>query len=1002
MPEILVNRAAPGIMRYRYSGRQSWTGGPVDVGIAGRQNGGMARVAATAFVGRTAELARLAECLVQVRAGEPAPLALLLGEAGVGKTRCLQVFLDRARDHGATVLLGGCPPLSGTELPYAPVAEALRGLRRVVGVERLSGWLGGHDEVLARLVPELASGAGPAPDAAPAQLFAALLGMFDLMIADGPVVLAVEDVHWADRSTRDLLALLVRALADRPLLTVLTCRSDELPPAHPVLAWLADLGRARPAERLELGRLSPDELDALLSSVLGAPPEPRLAGRIYARSEGNPFFAEELLAVHPVGGGLPATVADAVLCRVGVLPEAARWLVRTAAVAAGSGPEVPHELLAGVLDWPDGQLLPAVRAAVAAHMLMSRDRGYVFRHALTREAVESELLPVECARLHARVAEVLEGLAAPGDPVAAARLAYHWHAAGDRPRALVAAVAAGKAAAGAFAFHVAAQLFDRAIELWPQVPDAAAVAGIDEAGVYEQAAEAIYLALHHGRAEELARAALERIDEAAHPERTARLHLLAGTARWASNADSGGALDEAQRAGALVPEDSPVHAEALAAQARFLMLLDRHVEAAPVAERAVALGEATGAGFARASALVTLGVCYDNLGDEEAGRQALVSGRELAVRIGDAESAGRSYINLASWYSRRGRYGETVDEGLAGVHTMIRFGMDRTIGMVLRTVVASRLVDMGRWAEADELSGQAMDVDGNVRMWALWTRARLEIARGDFAAADAVLAELFALVSGPAEAQVISPAYEHGADLALWRGDVETARRLVATGLDRVHEFDGEPPTRWLCWLGWRAEADAVAAGREPDPAAVERLRAEKAPPLVPIQAGDAALVDAEITRFEGASDPDAWDATAALWNRMGACFVAGYPTLRAGEAYLARGDRAAATERLRTVWELANRLGAVPLRDAAADLARRARIVLEPATVPTAPAHGLTARECDVLALVTEGLTNREIATKLFISEHTVGVHVSRVLTKLGVARRTEAAAAAHRLGLV
>jgi DNA-binding CsgD family transcriptional regulator/tetratricopeptide (TPR) repeat protein len=970
----------------------------------------MARVAATSFVGRAAELAVLRRCVDDARSGGPAPLAVLLGEAGVGKTRCLQTFLATAAEAGVTVLLGGCPPLSGNELPYAPLAEALRGLRRTAGPERMAEWLAGQDDVLGRLVPELATtspGADPASDAAPGRLFEAVLAMVDRMTEDGPVILAVEDVHWADRSSRDLLALLIRATADRPLITVLTCRNDELPPGHPVVAWLADLGRTRPTERIELARLDPGELDELLASVLGAPPEPKLAGRIYARSEGNPFFAEELLALVPAGDGLPATVADTVLCRVGALPLAALWLVRTAAVAAGSGSEVPHELLADVLGWPDDQLLPAVRAAVAAHVLRGTEHGYSFRHALTREAVESELLPVERARLHASVAAGLSGLGpvqagpAQADPVTTARVAYHWHAAGDRPRALAAAVAAGTAATKVFAYHVAAQLFERAIELWPAVPDAARVAGVDEAGVYERAAEAIYVGQHQERAEELAREALRRIDSRAEPERAARLHLLAGSAMWAYRADSMAAVAEVREAAALLPEDSPVLADALAAEARFLMLMDQHADSLAAAERAIALADLHGKPFAKASALVSLGASWPDEDGDETGREAMLAGRELAERIGDAVTAGRSYVNLSSWYGARNRVAEAVAEARAGIAASLRFGIDRTIGMVLRSIVIERLVESGDWAEAEAIGRDLMDVTGNPRMWAMRELGHLEVARGDFAAADALLKELFALVDGPVEAQVVAPPYEIGAELALVRGEVDQARQLVRTGLDLLHRYGGEQRNEYLVWLGWRGEADAVTAGHVPDPEWVSRLRAEIHPVEVPAEEGPALLIAGEISRFEGASDPELWDTATDYWTGIGAHYMTGYPRYRAAEAYLARGDRATATERIRTVYDLASRLGAGPLLASVEDLARRARLNLTPAPAPATLPHGLTAREHEVLTLVAAGLTNREIAGKLFISEHTVGVHVSRILAKLGVARRTEAAAAAHRLGL-
>jgi DNA-binding CsgD family transcriptional regulator/tetratricopeptide (TPR) repeat protein len=852
------------------------------------------------------------------------------------------------------------------------------------------------------MVPGGAGSAGP--------LFSAVLAMVERMSARAPVVLAIEDVHWADRSTRDLLSLLLRATTEHRLLIVLTCRADELPPADPVLAWLAGLDRVRPTERIELDQLSRAELDALLGSVLGAPPNPRLAERIYALSEGNAFFAEELLAVQPYGDGLPATVRDTVLCRVGGLPEPAQRLVRTAAVAAASGPEVPHELLAAVLGCADADLLAAARSAVRAYVLTGHGGGYAFRHALTREAVESDLLPVERGRLHASIAGALETSALEGgdravDPVAAARLAYHWHAAGQLPRALATAVAAGTAAAAAFAFQIATDLFDRAVELWPQVPDAAAVAGIDEIELYEYAANAIYCGQHRERAEELARRALAGIDETAQPERAARLRLLAGVARWAYCADAMAALEEARTAAALLPRDSPVLADALAVQARFHMLLERHPDAVSTAERAIALADEIAAPAAKASALVSLGTVRGTLGDDRTALDEIRAGRRLAETVGDGITVGRSYINASAHHEMHGRLAEMVDEAVAGGEAIARFGLDQTVGMALRAMVASRMVDTGRWAEADRFSAEAMGAKGNPRLWAMHARAELELARGNLSVAETLLTELRTVADGPAEPQVVEPVYGVAAELALLRRDVDGARRLVGTGLARVNRDGGDYSTHRLVWLGWRAEADAADTGGGADPATVERLRAARMPVRVPLHAGYDALTTAEIARLEGTSAPELWDAAAATWEGMGARYLTGYPTLRAGQAALARGDRALAAARLRAAARIADELGAGPLHEAVVDLARRARIALDDPVAGrkrvTLP-HGLTEREVGVLELVAAGLTNREIARELFISEHTVGVHVSRVLAKLGVVRRTEAAAAAHRLGLV
>jgi DNA-binding NarL/FixJ family response regulator/tetratricopeptide (TPR) repeat protein len=736
--------------------------------------------------------------------------------------------------------------------------------------------------------------------------------------------------------------------------------------------------------------------------VLGAPPDGRLADRIYALSGGNAFFAEELLAVQPNGAGLPDTVRDTVLCRVGALPEPAQRLIRTAAVAAASGPEVPHELLAAVLGWPDADLVAAARSAVTMHVLTGTNRGYGFRHTLTREAVESDLLPVELTLLHANIARVLEQARdTAADPVAAARLAHHWYAAQQPPRALAAAVAAGTASSAAFAFRIAVDLFDRAIELWPQVPDAEAVAGVDEAALYERAADAIYRGQHGGRAEELARRALAAIDEAAQPERAARLHLLLGVARWAYCADSMAALQEAGTAAALLPADSPALADALAAQARFYMLLERHAEAVSVGESAIARAEAVGAPAAKASALVSLGVARGELGDDRAAMEEIQAGRRLAEALGDGITVGRSYVNAAECHKRSGRFVEMIDEAVAGVAATVRFGVDQTIGMVLRAMVASRMVDTGRWAEADRFSAQAMAAEGNPRLWAMHARAELHSARGDLGAAQTLLDELIPLADVSSEPQIVEPAYGAAAELALLRGDVEAARRLVAAGLDRVNRHGGTFSTHRLGWLGWRAEADTAATGQPVDAAAVDRLRAAHTPARALLDTGYQALTRAEMTRLDGASDPDQWDAATAIWDGIGAGYLTAYPTLRAAEAAVARSDRALASRRLRAVRQTADDLKAIPLLTAVTDLASRARLAVDSPPPHADLPHGLTQREATVLKLIAAGLTNRDIARQLFISEHTVGVHVSHVLAKLGVARRTEAVGAAHRLGL-
>jgi predicted ATPase len=269
--------------------------------------GGVARrVSSPVLVGRAAEVARLNAALERAAAGRPAIL-VVAGEAGVGKTRMVAGLLGRAGERGAVALSGGCLDVGEGVLAYAPMVEALRPLVGVLDAGELERVLGGARGELARLVPELGSPDGGRPaeaPLAPTRLFELLLGVLHRLAERGPVLLVVEDLHWADQSIRDLLGFLVRNLRGGVAL-VLTYRSDELHRRHPLRPFLAELDRSGRAERLELGRLGRRELAELLAAILEEPAAPALVAEILGRSEGNPFFAEELLAAHLDGTRLP-------------------------------------------------------------------------------------------------------------------------------------------------------------------------------------------------------------------------------------------------------------------------------------------------------------------------------------------------------------------------------------------------------------------------------------------------------------------------------------------------------------------------------------------------------------------------------------------------------------------------------------------------------------------------------------------------------------------------
>jgi predicted ATPase len=555
------------------------------------------------FVGRTNELAWLRELLARAGDGEPL-VAVIGGEAGVGKTRLVEQLAATARERGVRVLGGGCVPLGEEGLPFAPVIEALRGLADDLDADELQAVAGPARQELARLVPDLAWGgeaaAGPAvaSRAGQGRLFELLLGVVQRLAAGAPLLWVVEDLHWADRSTRDLLAYLATYLRSGRVLLVGSFRSDELHRRHPLRRLLPELTRNRRVVRLQLERFTRAELTQQLAGLLGTDPPARLVEDVYARSEGNPFFAEELLLAGEGGGPgtLPPSLREVLLIRVVRLGHHTQQLL---GVAAAAGPGATQPLLAEVADMDDQQLLDGLREAVDQQLLLpdpAGGDGYVFRHALVAEAVYAELLPGERVRLHTALAGALEGGLEVEDAPAsrAARLAYHWAAAGDQPRALTASLAAAAAAEGVYAFAEARLQLERVLKLWERVPDAEARAGMDRVALLSRCAEAAYGAGDPAGAAELVRQALGLVDAARQPQRAGLLHEQ--LARCLRRLGDPAALGAQQQAVRLVPaEPSAERARVLGSLALLLVLVDRFTEARGPAEEAAAIAGQVGA-----------------------------------------------------------------------------------------------------------------------------------------------------------------------------------------------------------------------------------------------------------------------------------------------------------------------------------------------------------------------------------------------------------------------
>src|SRR5215470_17356484 len=1004
--------------------------------------GGVAlRVSSPVLVGRAAEAAQLWAAFERAQAGSPATV-VVAGEAGVGKTRLVSELIARVRAQGALALAGGCLDVGEGVVAYAPLVEALRSLTGAVDPAELERVLGGARAELARLVPELgpleagAEAAAGAGALVPGRLFELLLGVLHRLAERGPLLLVVEDLHWADQSTRDLLGFLVRNLRAGVAL-LLTYRSDELHRRHPLRPFLAELDRSGRTERLELGRLGRRELGELLAGILGEPAPAALVGEILARSEGNPFFAEELLAARVAGGSaeLPDALRDLLLARVEALPQATQQLLQIAAVA---GRRVDHHLLAEVAAQPPDRLVDLLREAVAHHVLVAEGASgaYAFRHALVQEAIYDDLLPVQRPPLHAAYARALAARIEGQGGVGAAelgRLAYHWYAAHDLGRALLASVQAGQAAEAAFALAEAVGHYERALELWEQAPEAAASSPLDRRALLQRAGQAASRTGAHARAVALINQALTETDAAAEPvwagallERLARYQWLAG--------ETAAAMAAVERAVAITPADPPSveRAQALAAHGQMLMLRSRHRAAQARCEEAAAVARRAGARGVEGHALNSLGASLGSRGHLEAGVAHLEQARAIAAELGDPDEWCRACHNLGCIYLLNGCYQDAVHAELACAKLARRFGQMGGVGTVASAVAAEALLWLGRFQEAERLLDEAFDLDLAPRLmvYPLLARGLHRLWSGDLEGAREDLTWIL-------ERSKVSLDPQDGANtrallvtVATWEGHLDDTRAVVADGLVLLAEADQADPMAELCLAGLPAEAalasrpaarrDGQARDQAPRIAAdlLEHAHAAAGADGVAVTGAVRAKLltaEAEWTRVGRPSDPDRWAEAAGAWDELAFPWPAAYARWRLAEALLERGaPREAVIVPLRRACVTACELGARPLLAEVELLARRARIALAPEPVavgaaastaaqPAAPGDelGLTPREREVLALVAEGRTNRQIAEALFISDKTASVHVSNILAKLGVANRAEAAATVHRLGL-
>jgi DNA-binding CsgD family transcriptional regulator/tetratricopeptide (TPR) repeat protein len=1003
------------------------------------------------LVGRKRELGRLIEAVDVAAQGRP-QLVVVSGEAGIGKSRLLAELVGRSREAGSRILAGGCLEIGEASVPYLALAEALRGLGRETPPDELAGLLGPTREDLATIAPELAgSGADVADPAADgsvgqARLFERMLQLVGRLGDPRPLVVVVEDVQWIDRATRDLITFLVRNVTTEHVAAFLTVRSADLPPGHPNLAWLAELGRAPGGVRVPLQPLDRSEIAAQIEAILGRPPEPDLVDRVWRRSEGNPFFAEELLAAGgaTAGDGAAGTLVEIMLGRLRGLDRAIHDVVGAVALA---GRPVDERLLAAVLDAPPAEVRSALREAADRHVVRQDESGGVtVRHELLREVIEQQMLAGDRRHLHERFATVLTaqpGLAAPSPAEAAGELARHWASAERVDEAYAAAIAAARAAEAVYAHADAFREYERARELEDRLPADARPSPADRLELRRRGTDAADLAGAFERAIELAREALVLADELGDPIACGLMHSRLGYLRWAVG-DAAGGLEDHREAVRIVPDEPPTAARArvLAGLAGSLMGPDGYPESADLARAAIVCARSAGAVAEEARARNVLGFDLVALGQVEVGLEELRRSRDLAREAGSPDMLVIAHYNLALTLVEAGRLEEAVVEAQAGRDAARRVGLERRFGFDLAALAGDVLLRLARWGEADVVTGEGLRLDrtGRGSPFLAAVRGRLDALRGDVASAGhrfEVADELGAGDDPDTAAYVASGR----AELELARDRPEAALGAVERALQPggpSHALFVRVP---LLALGLRAAADLADRARAGRDRAQEDDAHGRAGPLVEDLERVAAAVAApttaalvDLARAEAARltpvDADAalrstgWPELANRLDALGDRYLAAYARWRAAEAELrARGTRSDAERHLRAAASVAASLGAEPLSREIVALARRARVVLgslgdgaseddvaAAAVVEPPPPEdgveavrraGLSDREIEVLRLVAAGRSNGQIAERLFITRKTAGVHVTHILQKLAVANRVEAAMVAARLGL-
>ena len=980
-------------------------------------------------------MARVRAALAAARSGEPRHL-LVGGEAGVGKTRLLADVRALAEAQETRVLLGRCVAIGDQGLPFSPYIEIVRTLVSDEGAAKVVAMAGAGAPDLARLVPALAQGTAPTErgDLAQSHLYEALSGLVRRIAQKEQLVLMLDDLHWADAGTLAATSYLTRFAGSEAVMLVATYRSEADARTPALRRWIADIARDENVERMDLERLGREGVATLALNIVGEDLGSAELGELYQRSDGNPFFVEELLASRvEAADTVPASLRDVLLYRVEVLPSSAQRLLEVAAVG---GREVGHDPLMAVAGGREGHAMADLSALVDAGLLtpvslLDDIDGYSFRHALLQEAVYDATLPVERRRLHRAWAEAIERH--PGsradDPARLVNLAHHWRAAGDS-RALSGSMAAAAAAMQGFSYEVALREFEHALELWP--PDATLIeledGNLDRAELLHRTARAAYLASDYPRAVSAGREALDALGDG-DPERLAVLHVILGRCLWITGEWGEGIRHYEEAVRIAPPAPAMVRTRALAGLGQIYFGHGWYRRARPLLEAAIEQARVSGARDLEGHALTTLSMVRINCGEIEAAKTANEEAMAIAVELGIPDDVGRAYSHRGEILARSGWPDAALDVSLEGIEAAARYGVLSVWGQYLRFAAVQHAFECGRWDEAARQlvhmnrrgRPDAVDEDYSAYLSTAHLVLPYLVCSGSPTATD-MWSRVHRLLSGQPPSNSVGPLYAAAVQLAAFDGRHDEAVGAALEGLDLLRQTDGWIETAELATVAaWPLAETGIAAAARGDTTQVRSAarRMDRSVELI----GEAqvslgrphgrlgafldlllAQVEAERERMRGRDVAARWRELAEGFGDLGRPYRALMARWRAADAAFMAEDREEAARLVEEALPGARDLGATPLAAQLERLAHRLRLRLAtPGTdaVRDPVPFGLTARQREVLVLVAAGRTNREIAEELFISRSTAGVHVSNILGKLGAADRREAAAMARDAGL-